>query len=242
MKYDKIIIFADCDGTLIGQRGVNGSEVHYAENQEAIRYFVKNGGRFAYASGRSAADTLRLPYTVNAPIILSNGSEIYDPLNENWVYQINLPDSALNVINEIYDNYPQLSLLARNAEDFFVFNEETSVVDLRIFPWFNGTFPIERLEELKGRIVSIAISGAHPNALEKVCNLVKKKYPGMACAVVANNFLNVVPRGVSKGSALAYLRSNYFSNEKGLIFVAVGDNENDLEMLQEANFGFAMGK
>lgn len=76
-KFTGYLICSDIDGTFYCPEPDN-------ENTQAVRYFIENGGRFTFATGRMA-DHLRqkgfLPI-INAPACLCNGSIIYDYATE----------------------------------------------------------------------------------------------------------------------------------------------------------------
>lgn len=50
-KFDGLLLGCDMDGTLLDSR-----KQISAKNQEAIWYFVKNGGSFSLATGRATSD------------------------------------------------------------------------------------------------------------------------------------------------------------------------------------------
>lgn len=72
-KFSGYLICSDVDGTFYCPEQDN-------ENMQAVRYFIDNGGKFTFTTGRMA-DHLRqkgfLPI-INAPVCLCNGSIIYD--------------------------------------------------------------------------------------------------------------------------------------------------------------------
>jgi HAD superfamily hydrolase (TIGR01484 family) len=74
-KFDGYLLVSDLDGTLLNR----ASRVP-ASNARAISYFVKNGGKFSIATGRTELTCLPLvkKLPINAPLILYNGSLIYD--------------------------------------------------------------------------------------------------------------------------------------------------------------------
>ena len=92
-KFDGVLLVSDYDDTLYNSR----LEVS-AGNRSAIEYFIGEGGRFTVATGR-AHDTFtpqiakeRIPF--NAPVILSNGSSIYDYAQEKYLHRSMLNDQA----------------------------------------------------------------------------------------------------------------------------------------------------
>jgi len=77
-KFDGYLICSDLDGTFCC--GENSIRI----NTEAIQYFIKNGGRFTFATGRSTAHLRNSEYfeNINAPACICNGGVIYDYKNE----------------------------------------------------------------------------------------------------------------------------------------------------------------
>lgn len=79
-KFSGYLICSDIDGTFY-------SPVPDNENIQAVRYFIENGGKFTFATGRMV-DHLRekgfLPI-INAPVCLCNGGAVYDYSKEEIV-------------------------------------------------------------------------------------------------------------------------------------------------------------
>jgi len=90
-KFDGVLIATDFDDTYCGPGGV----VHPA-NIEAVKAFTAQGGFFTVATGRAHRSFVRhldlAP--VNVPVILSNGSQIYDFAKEEMVVATTLPMEA----------------------------------------------------------------------------------------------------------------------------------------------------
>ena len=90
-KFDGVLLVSDFDDTLYGA----DLRVPPA-NVEAIDYFTRGGGTFTIATGR--AHPTFAPHArcvaINAPVILSNGSALYDFSADRMVYETFLPDRA----------------------------------------------------------------------------------------------------------------------------------------------------
>lgn len=73
--FSQAFILTDLDGTLLNSH----TEIS-PENAAAARYFIRHGGRFTFATGRSlpGARQFVADIPVNAPAVLNNGSYGYD--------------------------------------------------------------------------------------------------------------------------------------------------------------------
>ena len=90
-KFNGVLLVSDFDDTLYGEdMRITG------ENVEALTYFTREGGTFTVATGR--AHRTFAPYVhlapVNAPVVLSHGSAIYDFQKAEFLVQTYLSPSA----------------------------------------------------------------------------------------------------------------------------------------------------
>lgn len=90
-KFDGLLLVSDFDDTLY--------DFHHRippRNLEALGRWIGQGGRFTVATGR--AHRTFAPYAhlapINAPVVLSNGSTIYDFQTETMLVQTLLDDRA----------------------------------------------------------------------------------------------------------------------------------------------------
>ncbi|MEE1329409.1 MAG: HAD hydrolase family protein, partial [Oscillospiraceae bacterium] len=72
MKYDKIALFTDLDGTLL-----NGRRQVSDENLQALARFTAEGGLFGISTGRAPSNALDVlpPLPINTWSVFLNGAE-----------------------------------------------------------------------------------------------------------------------------------------------------------------------
>ena len=72
-KFSGYLICSDIDGTFYCPEPDN-------ENMQAVRYFIENGGKFTFITGRMADHLSKKGFLpiINAPVCLCNGGIIYD--------------------------------------------------------------------------------------------------------------------------------------------------------------------
>ncbi len=90
MRYDGILLCSDFDGTL-----ALGGKVS-KENLDAIRMFQEKGGLFTLSTGRTPlyiADTVS-ELAVNAPMICVNGASLFDCAKNKELYKVPLGDTS----------------------------------------------------------------------------------------------------------------------------------------------------
>lgn len=233
-KFENILLLSDMDGTLL-----NSKEVVSKENQEAVKYFIDEGGLFGIATGRSQINSVRFldEIRVNAPCILYNGCGVYDFLEKQFVILHELSKNKLRVFLEYcLKEFPDVSIQVycpemcyivspeSKADSYFVsthqpceFRQIDNIIDL---PWIKillyGKFEI--LQALNDQRVNFM--------LDKEINWVFS----------SETFLEFLPYGVNKGSALLEMRKKLDRKRK---VYAVGDYNNDIEMLRLADVGIA---
>ena len=118
-KFDGVLLASDFDDTLYDLT----CRVP-PRNLEALDYFVREGGRFTVATGR--AHRTFAPYAhlapINAPVVLSNGSALYDFQRGEMLEQTLLPPCAPADFAALTAALPQLALEAYHGEDIYVWN------------------------------------------------------------------------------------------------------------------------
>lgn len=222
------------DGTLLDSNGKVSEK-----NQEAVKYFMKQGGLFGIATGRSQLNSVLFleNINVNTPCILYNGGGIYDFDTKQFVALFELPKAKLtgllqlclkefmDVVLQVYcpDMCYFVSQKERAGEEIVALHQPSvfcQLEDIIDKPWIkillSGTS--EELILLKDLMKDFD--------LEEEVNWVFS----------SEIYLELLPFGVTKGSALSKVRDYMGSDYK---IYAVGDYNNDVEMLSAADVGIA---
>ena len=235
MKFSGLVICSDVDGTLIDENNVVPKN-----NLEAIEYFRAHGGKFMVATGRipesvtSATGELTFDY----PCICHNGCSVYDFSKKVYTEVIEIDDTVIPVAEEIMRFMPTagvevmtgkgICVIKRTpATDFHIaFEKVNSVLIDRICdapkPWFKILFA-QKPEETDA-IKEAFLSSYH----NENYNLMKTHH----------FYYEIFNKSASKGAALKKFCEQNGIDTKNII--AIGDNENDIAMLDVAGVSAAV--
>ena len=118
-KFDGLLLVSDFDDTLYDSR-------HQVpqRNQEAIRYFRSEGGKFTVATGRAYRTFAPYRHLVplDGPVVLSNGSALYDFQADQVLEQTCLSATAPRDLEKLLEAFPSLAIEVYHQEDIFVWN------------------------------------------------------------------------------------------------------------------------
>ena len=230
MKYHikDTILVSDLDGTLLPHDGKVCDE-----DIRAIQQYMADGGHFALATGRMP-DMLEYAEIIgtNVPCIIGNGSVIFDYPNKKVLWERFLNPIAQEAIPKVMREFPGLGLEMRVLDKLYVsrLNEQVKWH----FSWENQKYTLVNHEEKIYNCHKMLLLEEH-EVLERVKAFLEKNYPGafdyvFSCAV----FLEVIPRGCTKGDAIPQLKQ-LCGMENAPVF-AVGDYGNDIALLKAATF------
>ncbi|MBO5845077.1 MAG: HAD hydrolase family protein [Clostridia bacterium] len=233
-KFDKIMIASDLDGTFLSS---DTDEV--ARNVERIKYFTANGGRFTFATGRVGVHVMsRLPNAkkyVNAPVVTCNGLALLDLSCGRPIKEI-FSDSALVVetVNFLIEKYPDMCFRSMGPEGLIFFQPENRYVKQAL----TETCPLKFVElELWGeeKIYKLTLRD-EPAVLDEARVLLEERFCDRYTICKSwPDLLELQPRGISKAVMLEELRDSLSGEGQRIKLYAVGDYENDIEMLTMAD-------
>ncbi len=232
--FSGMLLASDLDGTLLDSK-----KQISPENREAIRYFREEGGSFVVATGRAIQSAM--PYleqlACRLPAILYNGSALYDYRTNEVLWSVTLPSGIREDVRRIMAAFPQVGVEILSGEDFFVPQDHAVLVQQREL-FENVTMILCPLSEVPEHWYKV-LFGMNPADMEKF----KIGVQNMGCNGVyftqsSDVYYEMLPQSASKGAALRALAERFgFRREK---IVAIGDQENDIDMLRYAGIGYAV--
>ena len=234
-KFDGYLICTDLDDTLL-----TSDKTISDKNIEAIEYFKSEGGTFTFATGRVIQSTRKYIELAkpNAPVISYNGCAIYDWKNEKFIYKAVLDEDVRDVLKSIMSDCEYVGAevvtenelcICRNNQSMMEHMEIEGAeyvyknIDEVEYPWIKVIMvqTAEEVELLKKKVASEKYADKY--------NFVQS----------ASTYYEILPKNVSKGTAGLKL-CELLGIDKNK-FAAIGDNENDIEMIANAAFGAAVG-
>ena len=240
LKYKMLV--TDMDYTLL-----NKEKKVSDRNREALRRAMEKGVHMVVATGRiytSARIYARL-LGLDTPIIASNGALIKDA--SKTIFRDILSQDTVREMLRLCHKY---GVYCHFFTENTIYSEKLINVSLRYTEW-NKYMGEE--DQVKIRIVDDGeeiIEAAKSEVLKAVVfddddEKIQKLRDGiMETGIVSvsqsmKHNLEVMNKGVTKGNAVRILAQLYGINREEVI--AIGDNENDISMIEYAGLGIAMG-
>lgn len=249
MKYKLLCL--DMDGTVL-----NDEKKVSEENLKAIKKAHALGIKIAICTGRLFANARVYAdmFGIEAPIIASNGAYIRDKGSDDVIYKCVLGKEKASTLYSIVEKYGFVMF----------FNECDAVIsskkfddDKNIYVKMNKELPEDRrvkllytedmMETIRSegdeilKCICIDENAIKTKNYEKLQDAREKvlKVGGFEIASSFRNNFEVMCKGVSKGRAAKVLADFYGISKHEVM--CIGDNENDLSMIEYAGMGVAMG-
>jgi Cof subfamily protein (haloacid dehalogenase superfamily) len=232
--FNGILLVSDLDGTLLGL-----DHLPSRDTLAAINYFQDQGGLFTIATGRRPKSMQQFLNNLhlNAPAICYNGATICDSLGQKVLWEVQCAGDLRPVIDLVIKHLPQSGITIYQGDHLYsvrlnqeaeglIQHEMGKIVDCDYRnltqPWTKVIFT-QAAEETK-RVREFLKTTAY--------------FQEYQCVQSAACYYEILPKGATKGSALSRLARMIKQDMKRTI--AVGDNENDTDMLQIAAIGIAV--
>lgn len=232
MTLHKRYLYSDMDGTLLGtDKSISPANI------EAINAFVKAGGSFSVASGRSPA--LAEPYLgelpITLPAIFYNGAAVYDFTSCTYLQKWCIREASMRkIVQTAIAVYPEICAEICDGRPMQLVNPHC-VMDRYIIAE-DQEYEFASLDSC-GDCFKVLFYGEHEELLKVQDAIVAAGIPEITMCFSAPYYLEILPEGATKGDALRWICEN-LNRDIGQT-AAIGDFDNDVEMLHAAGFSAA---
>ena len=245
-KFSDVLLTVDYDRTLTAP----DSSIP-ARNLEAIQYFMENGGAFTVNTGRSVPMTkvFRDKVPVNAPLLLYNGSAAYDLQEKKLTFCHAIDLDLWEVVHRCEALFPDLTVEVQGIDAHYRFSDnpmwDAFSVHQNCAHAFAqpgddlGTFlKFTLYGQFRSPVLADMFTGSEEECrrIDEVEALLQEEF-GEKCEVfrAATRIIDVHAKGVSKARSARELQQQLGRK----ILICVGDAENDLSMMRDADYAFA---
>jgi hypothetical protein len=238
MSREQHLIAIDLDGTLL-----KNDKTISMYTKKIIKKAKQKGHIVCIATGRPyrSSDLYYHQLELTTPIVNFNGAFVHHPKDHSWgTYHTPLSLEVVKEIVEVSEMHRVQNVLVEILDEvYFHYHDEKL---LEIFSMGNPEITIGDLKNhLKKDVTSILILSDKQH-VEEICH-----YLSSVHAKVVNHrrwkepwhVVEIIKYGVNKSVGLQKIASYYNIPQERII--AFGDEDNDLEMLQYAGLGVAMG-
>ena len=231
-KFDGVLLASDFDDTFI-----TSDLIIPPENLRALGYFTGQGGVFTIATGRAHATFAPYASVVpfNAPVVLSNGSALYDFKAGRMVHETFLPPWVAGDLEEVARVFPDIGFEAYHGDDIYAYqpNGVTEAHITRAKAHYTQ-LPIAQMPQPWSKVI---LEQDNPLLLQVQAYMLERW--GAHYEVIFSNayLLELTRKGSHKGGMVAHL-AGLLGVAPGRVY-CVGDNQNDIPMLAISAIPFA---
>ena len=244
--FSDILLTVDFDRTLTGPDGNVPRR-----NLDAIRYFMEGGGKFTVNTGRSTGTFWKYLHSIpaNAPFILYNGSATWEKGKLSRCIPIDL--DVWETMETVHRLYPQLNLEIQ-GEDRHYHIEVHPKLDA-LYDYQDWRYATAQWGQEVGPFLKFSLFGTPEKPLvselykistdelrlfEEAEQTIRRLFGEKVTVFrAAPRIIDVHAKGVSKIAAARRLQEELGRS----ILVCVGDGENDIPMLDGADYAFCPG-
>jgi len=241
--FSDVLLTVDFDRTFTGP----DSKIPQ-RNLDAVAFFMDNGGTFTVNTGRSVSSFRKHlgKVPVNAPILMYNGSARWE---EGKLTGLKLLDLDLwETVKTLREEFPTMNLEIQGVDYHYLIDPEPAYVDF--YNALKWGYKISQTGDDLGPFLKFALAGSPRK--KSVATLFESNEGELAAFDAAQNrilelwgdkvvvyraaprIIDVHAKGVSKIAAARQLQQELGKK----ILVCAGDAENDIPMLEGADFAF----
>ncbi|MEH1973379.1 MAG: Cof-type HAD-IIB family hydrolase [Nostoc sp.] len=236
------LLVLDIDGTIAGHSNTISEPV-----KQAIFAAQARGIQVAIATGRMYRSALRFHQDIGStlPLMAYQGAWIQDPITQkihrHWVV-------SREIAHQLLDYFEQPELRSLLSVHFYI-NDQLYVRELtretQIYAKRSGVIPIpvgDLRQALTNEPTKILALSDDIDVIDKLLGNLRRQYTPAELYLTTSvaTFFEATNASVNKGTAVRYLAEELLGLELANV-MAIGDNFNDLEMLEYAGLGVAMG-
>lgn len=236
-RFDGVLIVSDLDGTYFGDGGVS-----VRRNIDAVEYFKSCGGLFTFATGRLIYNVKKsipdVDRVANLPVITCNGTCLYDYGAERVVKEYFLNgDDARDMISVILGRYADVAVRLSTRGGYAIPGKPNSYIMTDISKFPAGEVSYISVSEIPVTAAYKMTFRGESDTLDRIKDDIFSEFSGkFEVNKSSPTFLELQPRGHTKASMIAELADG-IAKRRGRkpVVYAVGDYENDIEMLKNAD-------
>jgi Cof subfamily protein (haloacid dehalogenase superfamily) len=230
------LLVLDIDGTISGRTNQVSKPV-----QRAIQAVLAKGIPVALATGRMYCSAMRFHRCIKSPLplIVYNGAWIQDPLTQERHQHLPVPSQFAQ---QLLDDLEQPELSDRLGVHFYIddrlyVRQVTALTESYAKRSGIEAIAVGDLRSLLDRHPTKVLAlSSEASLVQDLLHHLQKRYNSEELY-----FLEATHPDANKGTATRYLAENILGLEAKQV-MAIGDNFNDVLMLQYAGLGIAMGE
>lgn len=220
------LLVSDIDGTLLHDNIIPKC------NFEAIEYFKSEGGLFTVASGRgpSVGKQIAKDLKVNAPVLFSNGSIIYDVLEDKVLHADYLSQECKDLVKKVVAEFPEIGAEVNLIDKIITVNDNDTTRWHRNYDGFDYIpYTCDEAKDLEW--VKTLFMTKDQDLLARVKEFMAGIKPKSAEYIVTSPiFYELHVAGVNKALNLPKLLNMLEISSENLF--TIGDYYNDLELVK----------
>ncbi|MEH1769929.1 Cof-type HAD-IIB family hydrolase [Nostoc sp.] len=236
------LLVLDIDGTIAGHSNTISTGV-----KQAIVAAQARGIQVAIATGRMYRSALRFHQDIGStlPLMAYQGAWIQDPITQkihrHWVV-------SREIAYQLIDYFEQPELRSLLSVHFYI-NDQLYVRELtketQIYAERSGVIPIpvgDLRQALTNEPTKILALSDDTDVIDKLLGNLRRQYTPAELYLTTSvaTFFEATNASVNKGTAVRYLAEELLGLQLANV-MAIGDNFNDVEMLEYVGLGVAMG-
>ncbi len=228
------MVVTDIDGTIYSPK--NGISTNVVD---CIKNLINKGIHVAIATGRTygSAKTIADKIGIQCPLICYQGGLVnsYD----GKILDVKYLNSG--IAREIIEDFRKRNIhLNVYVEDKLYVENDNQYIKDYIGDKGIDYFKVNSFNELNfSKLNKLLAIKYDKDFIDNLIKELQNKYPEIYVVKSFDYFCEIADKQATKGNAIKFLANQYGFNEKEVM--AIGDQNNDIEMVETAGIGIAMG-